>query len=114
MSAASLWPYVVVVVAGFLPNEVFRLAAVLLARGLNTRSELFAWVRIVATTLLAAVVSRLVYAPAPALSAVPAILPIAAIAAGVASFFAFKRSLILGILLGEAVLVGTAWWSGIR
>lgn len=105
----ALWPYLVVVAAGFLPNEVFRAAAVLLAGGVDETSALFTWIRLVALGLLAAVVSKLVYAPAAVLAAVPIWAPVAAIAIGVATFFALRRSLVAGILAGEAVLIGAAW-----
>lgn len=108
--SGELWPYLIVLVAGFLPNEAFRLAGVLLSRGIDEKSELFAWVRAVATTLLAAVVSRLIYAPGAALETVPMAIRVASVAAGVASFVAFKRSLLAGVLAGEAFLVAAAWW----
>lgn len=110
---ASLWPYLVVIVVGFLPNEVFRLAAVLLSRGVNERSEVFVWIKVVATTLLAAIVSRLIYAPAAALEAVPMWVRVGAIAVGVATYFALRRSLLLGILIGEGAFILTAWWLGV-
>lgn len=110
----ALWPYLVVILAGFLPNEVFRLGAVVLARGLNESSELFTWVKIVALTLLAAVVSKLVYAPPAVLAAVPLWVRIGAVAIGVASFYGARRSLAFGILAGEAALIAMAWSLGLR
>lgn len=109
---SEAWPYLVIVVAGFLPNEVFRVAAVLLSRGVDDTSELFAWIRIMATTLLAAVVSKLIYAPPAALQAVPVTARVAAVAIGVASFFALRRSLFFGILAGEVFLILAAWAFG--
>jgi hypothetical protein len=111
--SGSLWPYLAVLLAGFLPNEVFRFAAVLLSRGVDERSELFVWIKVVATTLLAAVVSRLVYAPGAALEAVPLWVRIGAIAIGVLAYFGLGRALALGILFGEAAFIGTVWWLGI-
>lgn len=110
--SADLWPYLVVVLAGFLPNEMFRMAAVLLSRGVDEQSELFGWIRVMATTLLAAVVSRLVYAPAAVLDPVPIAVRVGAIAVGVLSYFALRRSLLLGILAGEACLICASWWFG--
>lgn len=112
--SAELWPYLVVVAAGFLPNEVFRVAAVLLARGVDESSELFDWIRIVALALLAAVVSKLTYSPAAALAAVPMAVRVLSIAVGVAAFFVLRRALLLAILAGEAVFVAAAWWLGVR
>lgn len=108
----DLWPYLIVVVAGFLPNEVFRLTAVFLSRGVDEGSEVFAWIRIVATCLLAAVVSKLIYAPAASLATVPLAIRVCAIAIGVTAFFVLRRSLVLGILAGEAAFVTAAFWFG--
>ena len=108
----ALWPYLVVLLAGFVPNEVFRLAAVVLGRGIDERSELFVWIRIVALALLAAVVSKILYATPPVLVAVPTAWRIAAVAVGVVAFFVARRSLALGILAGESVVIAAAWWFG--
>ena len=105
----GLAPYLTILLAGFLPNEAFRLMAVLLARRVDPDSKVFTWVKIVATTLLAAVVSRLIYAPAASLAVVPAWVRVLGIVVGVASFYALRCSLILGILVGEAVFVALAW-----
>lgn len=109
-SAGALWPYLVVILAGFIPNEAFRIAAVLLSRRVDEASELFAWIRIVATTLLAAVVSRLIYSPAASLAVVPLSVRAGSIAVGVAAFFVLKRSIVAAILTGEAAFVLAAWW----
>ena len=109
----ALWPYLVVVLAGFVPNEVFRVAAVFLARGIDERSEVFAWIRTVALALLAAVVSKLLFQPPAVLAAVPLLARWAAVGTGVAAFFALRRSLLGGILAGEALLVAAAWLSAI-
>lgn len=113
MSEAA-WPYLVVLLAGFLPNEIFRFGAVVLSRGLNENSELFTWVKIVALALLAAVVSKLIYASPAALASVPLWVRAGAVAIGVAAFYGARRSLALGILAGEAALIATAWWLGPR
>lgn len=104
----ALWPYLVVLVIGALPNEVFRSAAVFLARGLSAESELFRWIRIVAVALLAAVVSKIVVSPPAALATVPVWLSVAAVAIGVAAFGA-TRHLFASILVAEAAFVLVAW-----
>jgi len=111
---ASLSPYLVVCLVGVLPNEVFRIMGLLLARNIKADSELFAWVRYLATSLLAAVVVKLVYAPAPALAGYPIELRIAAIVVGVVAYFATRRSLFAGVLIGEAAFVVSAWLLGFR
>jgi uncharacterized membrane protein (UPF0136 family) len=108
----ALWPYLVVLLAGFLPNEVFRVAAVLLSRGIDADSEFFRWIKVVATTLLAAVVARLVYSPAAALEHIPLAIRASAVLVGIAGFLVLRRSLVLGILTGEIYFVAAAWWIG--
>ena len=108
----ALWPYLIVVLAGFLPNEAFRVAGVLLGRRVNEQSEFFIWIRIVAVALLAAVVSKLVVAPPAVLAAVPLWLRLASIGLGVVAFYVLRRSLLIGILTGEALLVAGAWYFG--
>lgn len=112
--SAALWPYLVVVLAGFVPNEMFRLGAVLLSRGVDERSELFSWIRIVAVALLAAVVSKLLYQPPAALALVPLWLRIMSVAVGIGAYFWGRRALAFGILAGECALVATSWWLGLR
>ncbi|MDB5558061.1 MAG: hypothetical protein JWQ36_995 [Enterovirga sp.] len=108
----AIWPYLVILLAAVLPNEVFRVAAVFLSRGINEESELFRWIKIMATTLLAAVVARLLYSPAPALEQVPLVLRLAAVLVGIGAFFALRRSLVPGILTGLGFFVLTAWLHG--
>ena len=104
----ELWPYAVVLLAGALPNEVFRSAAVLLARRIDERSELFEWIRICALTLLAAVVSRILTSPPAALAAIPLWIAILSILVGMAVFFRW-RILFAAILAGEAAFVVLAY-----
>jgi hypothetical protein len=105
-----LWPYVALIVFGFLPSEVWRVMAVVLSRGLSEQSPVIEWVRLVATALLCAVVVKLLLSPSGALAAVPLLGRLGAIAVGAATFLALRRSLVAGVLAGEAALIGTVWW----
>jgi hypothetical protein len=109
---AALWPYLLVILAGFLPTEVWRSLAVVFVRGLNEDSELLILVRAVATALLAAVVARLVLLPPGELVAVPLAVRIGAVVIGFLVYLLAQRSVFLGILLGEAVIVAGAWYFG--
>jgi hypothetical protein len=106
---SGLWPYLVVVLVGFLPTEMWRALAVVVSRGLDERSEILVWVRAVAATLLAGVVAKLLYGPTGALAAVPFWGRAGAMLVGLAVFFALRRSVIAGVLAGEAALVAAAW-----
>jgi hypothetical protein len=103
------WPYVLVIVFGFLPSEIWRVLAVFLSRGLNEQSEILQWVRAVAITLLAGVIAKLLFAPSGALAMVPLAGRLGAILVGVLAFFATKRA-IVGVLAGEAAVIAVAWW----
>jgi hypothetical protein len=105
----SLWPYLVLILVGVLPNEVFRLAGVVLARAVDDRSQTFVWVRHVATALLAGLIAKLLFSPASMLATVPLGLRLGAVALGVGAFFVGRRSVLFGILCGEAALVAAAW-----
>src|SRR5712671_4319088 len=105
MSAAGLWPYLVSVLVGFLPNEAWRWLGVVMARGLDERSEIVVWVRAVATATLAGVIAKLTLFPPGALAAVPTMVRLASVAVGFACFVLFRRSLFAGVIAGEAVLV---------
>ena len=105
-----LWPYLLVILFGFLPSEIWRVLAVFLSRGLDERSEILQWVRAVAITLLAGVIAKLLFTPSGALAAVPLMGRVAPIAVGVAAYLA-TRSAIVGVFAGEAMLIAIAWWA---
>lgn len=100
----ELAPYLMMLLVGFLPNEVWRMLGLFLARGLDETSEIVTWVRAVAVATLAGVIGKLVVFPSGALLAAPAALRYAAFAVGFAAFLAARRSVMLGTLTGVAVL----------
>ena len=67
----ELAPYVVLILVGYLPNEVWRVFGLVLARGLNEDSEVVVWSRAVATAILAGVISKLIVFPSGALAEMP-------------------------------------------
>ncbi|MBY0613229.1 MAG: AzlD domain-containing protein [Beijerinckiaceae bacterium] len=107
--ADALWPYFVVLFAGFLPSEIWRWSAVFLSRGFTDQDEVIIWVRCVSGALLTSVVAKLLISPSGALTAVPLSLRIGALVAGVAASLLLKRSTMVAILAGEAVLLTGAW-----
>ncbi len=88
----ELGVYGAILVAGFAVTYVWRFLAVLAIGRLDAESDLLLWVRAVATALVAALVMRLVTAPAGLLAqaSIPAML--GALGVGIAAFqFAGKR-----------------------
>jgi hypothetical protein len=111
MSALTdLAPYLVLIAAGFLPNEVWRMLGIVAAHGLDEGSELVVWVRAVATALLAGVVAKIILFPPGGLADVQLAVRLAAIALGFAAFVLMRRSVFAGVLAGEAALILGAYW----
>src|SRR5258708_38565456 len=102
----------VLVIAGFLPNEVWRMLGLWLGAGIDEGSELLVWVRAVATAILAGVIAQILVQPPGALASVPDWLRYGAVAAGVASFVVMRRSIFCGGGCGELMMGGGKWWLG--
>lgn len=103
---------VILLLAGFLPNEVWRMLGLGLGGGVDEESEVLVWVRAVATAILAGVIAQILVLPPGALATIPAELRYGAVAVGLAVFMAFKRSIFLGVASGELVMVAGKYWLG--
>jgi hypothetical protein len=101
----GLWPYLLLILVGYLPNEIWRALGLVLARGLNEDSEIVVWSRGVATAILAGVIAKLILFPAGALAGIPLTVRVGAAVCGFLAFLAVKRSVFAGVLAGEAVLL---------
>ena len=108
MSKLLLDPYVALILVGFLPSEMWRWIGIAVGRGLDEKSEFIVWVRAVAISLVAGVVTRIVLIPPGALASVPLSVRIAALGCGFLAFYLARRSPFAGVLAGEAVLVAGA------
>ncbi|WP_291865141.1 AzlD domain-containing protein [Bradyrhizobium sp.] len=102
----------VLVVAGFLPNEVWRMLGLWFGGGVDEGSELLVWVRAVATAILAGVIAQILVLPPGALASVPDGLRYGAVVAGFAVFMLTRRSIFAGVVGGEVVMLGGKWWLG--
>lgn len=109
-----LMPYVLLIVIGFLPTEMWRTLAVFLSRGLSEGSQLIVWIRAVATALLTGVVTKLMLAPTGELANVPFWGRSGAIVVAFAAFFILRRSVIGAVLAGEIVVIAAAYFSGVH
>ncbi len=104
--ATEYGAWLALVLAGFLPNEVWRWLGVVFARGLNEDSEIVVWVRAVATAILGGVIAKLtIFAPG-VLALTPMPVRIGALVVGFAAFVIVRRSVFAGVLAGELALVG--------
>jgi hypothetical protein len=104
----EFWPYLVLIFVGFLPNEIWRMLGLVLARRLNEGTEILVWVRAIATAILAGVIGKLIFFPAGALTSVPLSVRIGAIVVGFLGYVLIRRSVFAGVLAGEAALIAGA------
>jgi hypothetical protein len=109
-SLPGLAPYLVLIAAGFLPNEIWRMLGIVVAHGLDESSELVVWVRAVATALLAGVVAKVILFPPGGLADVRLAIRLSAMAVGFVAFLLLRRSVLAGVLAGEAALILGAFW----
>jgi hypothetical protein len=112
IAMADLQPYLLLVLVGFLPNEIWRMLGLAAARGIDEQSELFILARAVATAVLAGVIAKIALFPPGALATVPLQVRLGAIGCGLAAFLSMRRSVFAGVLVGEIVLLGGATLAG--
>ncbi len=103
---------VVLVIAGAIPNQIWRMLGLWLGGGLDEGSELLVWVRAVATAILAGVIAQILVQPPGALASVPDVLRYGALAAGFIAFMLLQRSILAGVVCGEFVMLAGKWWLG--
>src|SRR5262245_30301961 len=99
------WPYLALILVGFLPNDLWRMLGVVVGHGVDEKSELITWVRAVAIALLAGVIARIIVVPPGTLATIPLAVRLAAIGCGFAAYLAARQSVLIGVLVGEAALV---------
>jgi branched-subunit amino acid transport protein len=102
----------ILVIAGFLPNEIWRMLGLWFGGGVDEGSELLVWVRAVATAILAGVIAQILIFPPGALGSLPGWLRYVAVAAGFAGFIMIRRSTLAGVVCGELVMLAGKWWLG--
>lgn len=107
----ALAPYVALIVLGFLPSEMWRVFGVFISRGLADGSPVLDWVRLVATALLAGVVARLLLSPNGMLASIPMSGRIGAMGVALAAYVLFRRSVLAGVLAGEAALIAMGYYT---
>jgi branched-subunit amino acid transport protein len=103
---------VILLLAGVIPNQIWRMLGLWFGGGIDEGSELLVWVRAVATAILAGVIAQIVVQPPGALASVPGWLRYGAVAAGFAVFMLTRRSIFAGVICGEIVMLTGKWWLG--
>jgi hypothetical protein len=100
------WPYAMILVAGWLATDIWRWLGVFASGKLREDSELFIYVRSVATALVAGVIARLILFPIGALEETPMALRIVAVVAGFAAYLGSREKIVVGVAVADAILVG--------
>jgi branched-subunit amino acid transport protein len=103
---------VVLMLAGVIPNQVWRMLGLWLGGGLDEGSDLLMWVKAVATAILAGVIAEILVHPPGALASVPDILRYGALVVGFIVFMLTRRSIFAGVVAGELVMLIGKWWLG--
>lgn len=104
-NASAWWPFVFILIAGWLATDAWRFLGVYLGARISEGSELLVLVRAVATALVAAVIAKLVLYPAGALATASVALRIAAAVSGFAIYLLSGKRVIAGIVAAELVLL---------
>ena len=102
----------ILLIAGVIPNQIWRMLGLWLGSGLDEGSEFLVWVRAVATAVLAGVIAQIVVQPPGALASVPDWLRYGAVVAGFAAFMLSRKSIFAGVISGEIVMLSGKWWLG--
>jgi branched-subunit amino acid transport protein len=103
---------VILVLAGVIPNQIWRMLGLWLGSGLDESSDFLIWVKAMATAILAGVIAQILVQPPGALASVPSLLRYGAVAAGFAAFMLTRRSIFVGVVVGEIVMIAGKWWLG--
>ena len=106
--AAAWWPYLFIFIAGSLATDVWRWIGVLAGNRLRNDSEALRWIRAVATALIAAVIGKMVVFPSGSAAEIPMVLRLAAAAGGWTAFMLVRRNILVGVAVGELILLGGA------
>lgn len=99
------WPYLFILVAGWLATDSWRFLGVYFGGRISEESQAMVLVRCVATALVAAVISNLLFFPSGALGTSPVALRLAAAGLGFLAYMTLGRRVIVGIAVAEAVFI---------
>jgi branched-subunit amino acid transport protein len=112
ISASDLWPFLYILVAGWLATDLWRWLGVIAGARLKEDSELLNWVRAVATALVASVVAKQILFPGGALADSPLWLRIGAAVFGFLVFYLTGEKVIFGVATAILLLAGGLYLLG--
>lgn len=105
MSIDPFYGTLTILFAGVFATDIWRFLGVAVASRLDEDSPWLAWVRAVATALIAGLVSRLLFFPPGTLEGTPLWLRLAGAVAAGGYFFFVRRQLWWALLIGEAIFL---------
>src|ERR1700744_1290909 len=103
---------VMLILAGVIPNQIWRMLGLWLGSGLDEGSDFLVWVKAGATPILAGVIAQILVQPPGALASVPGVLRYGALATGFVAFMLTRRSIFAGVVVGEITMIAGKWWLG--
>src|ERR1700742_1211235 len=89
---------VLLLLAGVIPNQIWRMLGLWLGSGLDEGSDLLVWVKAGATPILAGVIAEILVHPPGALASVPDFLRYGAVVGGFIVFMLTRRSIFAGVI----------------
>jgi branched-subunit amino acid transport protein len=107
---AQYWPFIVILVAGWLATDLWRWLGVIAGNRLQEGSEALHWVRAVATALVMAVTAKLVVFPTGVLESSPLWLRLAAAGLGFGAFLLAGQRVIVGVVVPLVILGAGLLW----
>lgn len=105
MNDAWWWTYLVIIIAGWLATDLWRWLGVIVGNRLDDESEALQWVRAVATALVMAVTSKLVFFPTGTLADSPLWLRLAALGIGFLAFLVTGQRVIVCVGVSISLLI---------
>jgi branched-subunit amino acid transport protein len=102
----------ILLIAGVIPNQIWRMFGLWFGGGIDEGSELLVWVRAVATAILAGIIAQILLQPPGALASIPGWLRYGAVAGGFVAFMLTRRSIFAGVACGEFLMLAGKWWLG--
>lgn len=99
------WPFLFILVAGWAATDSWRFLGVAFSGRISEQSDAIVLVRCIATALVAGVIGNLVVFPGGALAETSLVLRVVAAAAAFCAYLLGGRRVIVGIVVGEAILI---------
>lgn len=103
------WPFVFILVAGWLATDMWRWLGVIAGNRLKDGSLALVWVRAMATSLVAGVIAKLVLQPIGSLADFDVYLRIFAVLSGFVVFLFAGKRIAVGIVVALLVLLIGDW-----